>query len=80
MQAPLCDAWVAKDGAYFGGRTRAPTATLFHYHLMGAQRSQHPDAMFSPAKRLVLAPGQEFKAAGDVWMLAECGLAGWKAQ
>ena len=75
-QAPAGDAWVAADGAFFGGFTRAPTSALFSYHIMDDGRSQHPDAAFSPERPLVLAPGATYAPKGTTWMLALCGTGG----
>ena len=76
-KAPMRDAWFRKsDGAYYGGVSYAPLATLFQYHIMDGGRSQHPDARFSPEKKLVLAPGESYRPDGKMWMLAICGLDG----
>lgn len=74
-KAPMRDAWFRKsDGAYYGGVSFAPLATLFQYHIMDGGRSQHPDARFTPEKKLVLAPGEAYRPEGKMWMLAICGL------
>ena len=76
-KAPMRDAWFRKsDGAYYGGVSFAPLATLFQYHIMDGGRSQHPDARFSPEEKLVLAPGESYRPDGKMWMLAICGLDG----
>ena len=76
-KAPMRDAWFRKsDGAFYGGLSYAPLATLFQYHIMDGGRSQHPDARFSPEKKLVLAPGEAYNPEGKMWMLAICGLDG----
>jgi len=76
-KAPMRDAWFREsDGAYYGGVSFAPLATLFKYHIMDGGRSQHPDAMFSPEEKLVLAPGEAYRPGGKMWMLAICGLDG----
>ncbi len=76
-KAPMRDAWFRKsDGAYYGGVSFAPLATLFQYHIMDGGRSQHPDARFSPEDKLVLAPGESYRPDGKMWMLAICGLDG----
>ena len=76
-KAPMRDAWFRKsDGAFYGGVSYAPLATLFLYHIMDGGRSQHPDARFSPEKKLVLAPGEVYNPEGKMWMLAICGLDG----
>ena len=76
-KAPMRDAWFRKsDGAYYGGVSFAPLATLFQYHIMDGGRSQHPDARFSPEEKLVLAPGDAYRPGGKMWMLAICGLDG----
>ena len=81
-KGPSQDAWVGRDGSYFGGLSLAPTVSLFAYHIMDRGRSQHPDAMFSPEAPLVLAPGQTYTpSAGAIWMLAiggTEGVSGWK--
>ena len=74
-KAPMRDAWFRKsDGAYYGGMSFAPLATLFQYHIMDGGRSQHPDARFTPEEKLVLAPGEAYRPEGKMWMLAICGL------
>ena len=76
-KAPMRDAWFRKsDGAYYGGVSFAPLATLFQYHIMDGGRSQHPDARFSPEGKLVLGPGESYRPDGKMWMLAICGLDG----
>ena len=76
-KAPMRDAWFRKsDGAFYGGVSYAPLATLFQYHIMDGGRSQHPDARFSPKGKLVLAPGESYHPDGKMWMLAICGLDG----
>ena len=76
-KAPMRDAWFRKsDGAYYGGVSFAPLATLFQYHIMDGGRSQHPDARFSPEEKLILAPGESYRPDGKMWMLAICGLDG----
>ena len=76
-KAPMRDAWFRKsDGAYYGGVSFAPLATFFQYHIMDGGRSQHPDARFTPEKKLVLAPGETHRPDGKMWMLAICGLDG----
>ena len=80
-KAPSCDAWFAKDGVFFGGWTCAPTVTMFGYHLMNNNTSQHPDAMFAPEYELLLKPGETYVPKGTIWMLAAggCdGVAGWR--
>ena len=74
-KAPMRDAWFRKsDGAYYGGVSFAPLASLFQYHIMDGGRSQHPDARFTPEEKLVLAPGEAYRPEGKMWMLAICGL------
>ena len=76
-KAPLRDAWFRKsDGAYYGGVSFAPLATLIQYHIMDGDRSQHPDARFTPEEELILAPGESYRPEGKMWMLAICGLDG----
>lgn len=74
-KAPMRDAWFRKsDGAFYGGASCAPLVSLFQYHIMDGGRSQHPDARFTPEKKLVLAPGEAYRPEGKMWMLAICGL------
>ncbi|MBP5509706.1 MAG: hypothetical protein J6Z49_02180 [Kiritimatiellae bacterium] len=81
-KAPKHDAWFRKyDGAYFGALTLAPAADLVMFHIMDNGRSQHPDAVFKPERKLTLAPGERYRPEGAMWMLALCGLdgtAGWR--
>ena len=74
-KAPMRDAWFRKsDGAFYGGASCAPLVSLFQYIIMDGGRSQHPDARFTPEKKLVLAPGEAYRPEGKMWMLAICGL------
>ena len=76
-KAPTRDAWIrAKDGAYYGGISFAPTVATFMYHLMNGGKSQHPDAMFRPSEKLVMQPGAVYEPSGSMWMLAICGFGG----
>jgi len=76
-KAPMRDAWFRRsDGAYYGGVSCAPLASSFTYLVMGGGRTQHPDAMFSPEGKLVLAPGESYRPERKMWMLAICGLDG----
>ena len=76
-KAPPRDAWIrAKDGAYYGGISFAPTVATFMYHLMNGGKSQHPDAMFRPSEKLVMQPGAVYEPSGSMWMLAICGFGG----
>lgn len=81
-KAPARDAWIsAKDGAYYGGVSFAPTVGMFIYHLMNNGKSSHPDAMFIPQDDLVMQPGAVYAPQGKMWMLALCGFGGaegWK--
>ncbi len=80
-KAPARDAWIrAKDGAYYGGISFAPTVSMFMYHLMNGGKSQHPDAMFRPSEELTMKPGAVYEPRGRMWMLAVCGgdgVEGW---
>ena len=83
-KATEADAWFRKtDGAYLGGITFAPTVSLFRYFTSNAGKNQHPDAMFSPAETLVLAPGASYEPKGTVWFVSVGGAAGgrtaWQA-
>ena len=76
-KAPKHDAWFRKyDGAYFGALTLAPAADLVMFHIMDNGTSQHPDAVFKPERKLTLAPGENYRPEGTMWMLAVCGLDG----
>ena len=83
-KATEADAWFRKtDGAYLGGITFAPTVSLFRYFTSNGGKNQHPDAMFSPADTLVLAPGASYEPKGQVWFVSVGGTAGgrkaWEA-
>ena len=83
-KATEADAWFRKtDGAYLGGITFAPTVSLFRYFMSDAGKSQHPDAMFTPAEKLVLAPGASYEPKGLVWFVSIGGTSGgrtaWEA-
>ncbi len=78
-RAPARDAWVAKDGTYFGGLSLAPTVMMFSYHVMDQGRSAHPDAMFGPTRELLLAPGATYDPGDSTWMLAVGGTDGFEA-
>ena len=76
-KATEADAWFRKtDGAYLGGITFAPTVSLFRYFMSDAGKSQHPDAMFTPAEKLVLAPGASYEPKGLVWFVSIGGTSG----
>ena len=79
-KATEADAWFRKaDGAYLGGVTFAPTTTLFRYFTSENGKNQHPDAMFSPAEKLVLAPGASYEPKGQMWFVSIGGAAGGRA-
>ena len=76
-KATEADAWFRNtDGAYLGGITFAPTVSLFRYFTSNAGKDQHPDAMFSPAEVLTLAPGASYEPKGQIWFVSIGGTAG----
>ena len=79
---PMSDAWFRKtDGAHFGGCTCAPSVSEFKYVINPADGvSQHPDAMFRPPQLTTLAPGEVYRPAGTVWMVAAGGTSGGRAE
>ncbi|MBQ6337630.1 MAG: hypothetical protein IJI36_00670 [Kiritimatiellae bacterium] len=78
-KATEADAWFRKDGAYLGGVTFAPTVSLFRYFTSNEGKSQHPDAMFSPPAKLILAPGASYEPKGQTWFISVGGTAGGRA-
>lgn len=73
-KAPSADVWFRKaDGAYYGGTTRASTASMFMYFTSDGGKTQHPDAMFVPETTLVLAPGGTYEPRGTMWFLSVAG-------
>ncbi len=73
---PMRDFWMRTDGLFYGGMTEAPTATMFSYYI-SRSGSVHPDAKFSPSKKLVVEAGESVELTdGSVWMVGVCGAGG----
>ena len=85
-KAPLHDAWFrASDGAWWGGMTMAPTATMLQYFLSNEGKHQHPDASFapggiapvgSPEGLFRIVPGASYEPHDSMWMLCLGGFGG----
>lgn len=77
-KAPRSDGWLAADGRFWGGETRARGVTEFLYYM--AADGAHPDAAIAPpGGRLVLPPGGVWHSPeGWIWMICRATTLPWK--